>query len=182
LSERFLRFVCSTRRFRSQEFPGGLPSAAGARGLWGVRGMNLFAGPRCAWRVCRHDRMTAAVRAGFWRRRNWHDRVAILRFVEDIPCPPVASELEYLVSIEEPVGSQVSPVAGVGMRDWCFTPRSWTKFQARFPTPRLTPGPTPATTSSKMHTKKSSRAAHVSGPPIRFVTLIEHRYNGCHGD
>jgi cis-3-alkyl-4-acyloxetan-2-one decarboxylase len=51
-----------------------------------VRGLNAFAGLAVWMAVEDRARMTRAVRAGYLAPyRNWHDRVAIYRFVQDIP-------------------------------------------------------------------------------------------------
>jgi haloalkane dehalogenase len=98
--------------------------------------LNLFARAALWMAVCRRERMTAPVRNGFLAPYgNWHDRVAILRFVQDIPLSPSHPSYGTLVSVEESLAVfQKSPVMFVwGMRDWCFTPAFLDEFLARFP-------------------------------------------------
>jgi haloalkane dehalogenase len=80
--------------------------------------------------------MTAAVRAGYLAPYgNWQDRVAILRFVQDIPLLPRHPSYETLVAIESSlVRFRQSPILFVwGMQDWCFTPAFLEEFVKRFP-------------------------------------------------
>lgn len=54
-----------------------------------LRGLNLFAGLAVWLAVKKHRRMTAQVRSGYLAPYNsWHNRIAILRFVQDIPISP----------------------------------------------------------------------------------------------
>lgn len=138
LPDRFSRFVLfNTAAFRSQRMPWRIAVCRWpVIGPLGVRGLNLFA--RCAlWMaVCRRERMTAAVRAGYLAPYgNWHDRIAILRFVQDIPLSPRHPSYATLVSIEESLAQfRNSPLLFVwGMRDWCFTPAFLDEFLQRFP-------------------------------------------------
>jgi pimeloyl-ACP methyl ester carboxylesterase len=51
-----------------------------------LRGLNAFAGLALWFAVGNHRRMTREVRAGYLSPyANWHDRIAIYRFVQDIP-------------------------------------------------------------------------------------------------
>src|SRR5258708_13635810 len=104
LPDRFSRFVLfNTAAFQSKRIPWRIAVCRWpVAGPLGVRGMNLFARAALLMAVCHHDRMTPAVRAGFLAPyQNWHDRVAILRFVEDIPMSPSHPSWNTLVSIEE---------------------------------------------------------------------------------
>jgi haloalkane dehalogenase len=138
LRERFARFVLfNTAAFRSQLIPWRIAVCRWPIiGPLGVRGLNLFARAALWMAVCRRERMTAPVRNGFLAPYgNWHDRVAILRFVQDIPLSPSHPSYGTLVSVEESLAIfQTSPVMFVwGMRDWCFTPVFLDQFLARFP-------------------------------------------------
>jgi len=138
LPERFSRFVLfNTAAFRSRRIPWRIAVCRWPLvGRWGVRGLNLFARAALQMAVYRHDRMTAAVRAGYLAPYgNWDDRVAILRFVEDIPMSPSHPSWDTLISIEERLALfRESPMLLVwGMRDWCFTPKFLDEFLARFP-------------------------------------------------
>ncbi|MBI3860881.1 MAG: alpha/beta fold hydrolase [Planctomycetia bacterium] len=138
LPERFSRFVLfNTAAFRSQRMPWRIAACRlPVAGPVGVRGFNLFARAALSMAVCRHERMTNAVRAGYLAPyANWHDRVAILRFVQDIPLSPRHHSYATLASIEEGLSQfRKSPMLFVwGMRDWCFTPAFLEEFLRRFP-------------------------------------------------
>jgi haloalkane dehalogenase len=86
--------------------------------------------------VARPDRLTAAVRRGYLAPYgNWHDRIAVLRFVQDIPLSPAHPSYATLVSIEESLAKLVDrPMLLIwGERDWCFTSEFLGEFQRRFP-------------------------------------------------
>jgi haloalkane dehalogenase len=136
--ERFARFVLfNTAAFRSRLIPWRIAVCRWPIvGPLGVRGLNLFARAALWMAVCRHERMTEAVRRGFLAPYgNWHDRVAILRFVQDIPLTPSHPSYATLVSVEESLALfRTHPVLFVwGMRDWCFTPVFLDEFLSRFP-------------------------------------------------
>jgi haloalkane dehalogenase len=138
MPERFSRFVLlNTAAFRSQRMPWRIAVCRWPiLGEWGVRGMNLFARAALSMAVCRHERMTPAVRSGFLAPYdNWHNRVAIQRFVEDIPLSPSHPSWNTLVSVEEHLALfRHSPLLFIwGMRDWCFTPAFLDEFLVRFP-------------------------------------------------
>jgi pimeloyl-ACP methyl ester carboxylesterase len=138
LPERFSRFVLfNTAAFRSTRIP--LRIAVCRTPLFGalaVRGLNLFSLAALRMAVEKPERITPAVRAGYLAPyRSWHDRVAVLRFIEDIPL--VASHPSYatLAAIEESLPRfQTRPVLFVwGEHDWCFTTEFLAEFQRRFP-------------------------------------------------
>ena len=138
LPERFSRFVLfNTAAFRSPRIPWRIAVCRWPLvGQFGVRGLNLFARAALRMAVRRHERMTKAVRAGFLAPYgNWHDRVAVLRFVADIPLSPAHPSWNTLVSIEERLPLfRKSPMLFIwGMRDWCFTPAFLDEFLNRFP-------------------------------------------------
>ncbi len=99
MPDRFSRFVLfNTAAFRSQRIPWRIAVCRWPLlGTFGVRGMNLFARAALWMAVCRHERMTPAVRRGLLAPYdNWHNRVAIQRFVEDIlHFPPPHLILSY---------------------------------------------------------------------------------------
>lgn len=67
-------------------------------------------------------------------------RIAIRRFVEDIPMSPSHRSWHELVAIETALAQFVDrPVALCwGERDWCFTPRFREEWQRRFPDAAVT--------------------------------------------
>jgi haloalkane dehalogenase len=138
LPERFARIVLfNTAAFRSRRIPWRIAVCRWpVLGPVGVRGFNFFARAALRMAVTKHDRMTAAVRAGFLAPYgSWHDRVAILRFVQDIPMTASHPSYGALVQIEERLSLfRKTPMLFVwGMRDWCFTPDFLEEFLARFP-------------------------------------------------
>ncbi len=137
-SERFARFVLfNTAAFRSTRMPLRIAVCRWPLlGPLGVRGLNLFARAALTMAVCRHERMTPEVRAGYLAPYgSWAERVAIQRFVEDIPMDPAHPSYETLVSIEEGLPSLADrPLLFIwGERDWCFTPAFLEEFRERFP-------------------------------------------------
>ncbi len=134
----FSRFVLlNTAAFRSRRIP--LRIAVCRIPFFGavcVRGLNLFARAALWMAVEKRERMTPAVKAGYLAPYdNWQNRVAILRFVQDIPLADTHPSYSTLVAVEEGLAQfQTSPMLFVwGERDWCFTPRFLQEFQQRFP-------------------------------------------------
>jgi haloalkane dehalogenase len=127
----------NTAAFRSQRIPLRISVCRiPLLGALGVRGFNLFAGAAISMAVEKHDRMTAAVKAGYLAPYDsWAHRVAVQRFVEDIPLNSRHPSYAELVRIEEGLAQFRShPVLFPwGMRDWCFTPAFLREFQQRFP-------------------------------------------------
>jgi haloalkane dehalogenase len=86
--------------------------------------------------VAHPERLTSAVRRGYLAPYgNWHDRVAVLRFVQDIPLSAAHPSYATLVSIEESLSKlRDLPMLLIwGERDWCFTTDFLNEFQRRFP-------------------------------------------------
>jgi pimeloyl-ACP methyl ester carboxylesterase len=138
LTERFSRFVLfNTAAFRSRRMPLRIAVCrVPGLGALGVRGLNLFSRAALHMAVARPDRLTAAVRRGYLAPYgNWHDRVAVLRFVQDIPLAPSHPSYATLASIEEGLAKLTGrPMLFIwGERDWCFTTAFLDEFQRRFP-------------------------------------------------
>ena len=90
-----------------------------------VQGLNLFVRAALRTTVCKPERMTPAVKAGYLAPYDsWRHRVAVLRFVLDIPMRPSHPSYQTLVKIEEGLAQFAGqPICLIwGMRDWCFTP------------------------------------------------------------
>jgi haloalkane dehalogenase len=136
--ERFRRFVLfNTGAFRSRRIPWRI---AVCRIPWlgalGVRGLNLFVQAALRMTVCRPERMSGAVKAGYLAPYdNWQNRVAVLRFVQDIPLSTRHRSYETLVSVEEGLEQfREHPLLLVwGERDWCFNEWFLHEFERRFP-------------------------------------------------
>lgn len=138
LPGRFSRFVLfNTAAFRSRQIPLRIAVCRiPLLGAMGVRGLNLFARAALRMAVEKHERMTPAVKAGFLAPyNNWHNRIATLRFVQDIPLRESHPSYATLLAVEKGlVQFQNSPMLLVwGERDWCFTMDYLKEFQQRFP-------------------------------------------------
>jgi pimeloyl-ACP methyl ester carboxylesterase len=137
MPNRFSRFVLmNTAAFRSTQIP--FRIAVCRIPLFGtiaIRGLNLFA--RSAfWMAVEHrERITPSVKAGYLAPyNNWKNRVAVLRFVQDIPMKASHRSYETLRSIEEGLERlRQTPMLLVwGMKDWCFHTSYLQEFQQRF--------------------------------------------------
>ena len=96
-----------------------------------VQGLNLFVRAALRTTVCKHERMTPAVKAGYAAPYDtWANRVAVLRFVLDIPLRPTHPSYQTLAAIEAGLAQfRQHPVCLIwGMRDWCFTPQFLDRF------------------------------------------------------
>ena len=138
LPERFEKFVLmNTAAFRSQEIPLRIAVCRiPLLGAWGVRGLNLFSGAAISMAVEKHERMTAEVKAGFLGPyNNWSNRVAVHRFVQDIPLKSSHPSYQTLVHVEEGLSQfQEHPMLLIwGEKDWCFTTNFLDEFERRFP-------------------------------------------------
>jgi cis-3-alkyl-4-acyloxetan-2-one decarboxylase len=138
LPERFSRFVLfNTAAFRSTRIP--LRISVCRIPLLGdvaIRGLNLFSLAALRMAVTERKRITPSVRAGYLAPyRSWHDRIAVLRFVQDIPLSPSHPSYATLQAIEESlVTFREKPMLLVwGERDWCFTTEFLAEFERRFP-------------------------------------------------
>ncbi|HTI49392.1 MAG TPA: alpha/beta fold hydrolase [Planctomycetaceae bacterium] len=138
MPERFARYVLfNTAAFRSQRIPFRIAVCRWpVLGPLGVRGLNLFARAALTMAVCKHERMTEEVCAGYLAPYgSWADRVAILRFVQDIPLAADHPSYAALVELEQALPILASrPMLFIwGERDWCFTPAFLEEFLQRFP-------------------------------------------------
>lgn len=138
LPDRFSRFVLfNTAAFRSRRMPLRIAVCRiPVLGSIGVRGLNLFARAALRMAVARPERLTLAVRRGYLAPYgSWRDRVAVLRFVQDIPLSPTHPSYGTLLSIEESLPRfRDRPMLLVwGEQDWCFTTEFLDEFQRRFP-------------------------------------------------
>jgi len=105
-------------------------------GTLAVRGCNAFARAALTMAVEKRDRMTAEVRAGLLAPYdNWSNRVAVDRFVQDIPSKPRHPTWHVLERIEASLDSLANLPAALiwGMRDWCFRPSCLERLVAHWP-------------------------------------------------
>jgi pimeloyl-ACP methyl ester carboxylesterase len=134
--ERFSRFVVTnTAAFLSKAIP---PSIAAVKvpgfGALAVRGANAFARAAIIRGVTRP--MSAEAKEGLlFPYGNWADRIATLRFVQDIPLAAHHPSFATLVQIDhglEKLREQPMLVCW-GNDDFCFTPAFRLEWQRRFP-------------------------------------------------
>jgi haloalkane dehalogenase len=135
---RFRRFVLmNTAAFRSTQIPLRIALCRiPVLGPLGVRGLNLFSRAALWMAVSDRRRMSLVARRGYLAPYNsWANRIAVLRFVEDIPLRPSHPSYPTLTSIEEGLAQFADrPMLLVwGMRDWCFTPAFLDEWVRRFP-------------------------------------------------
>lgn len=105
-------------------------------GTLAVRGLNAFARGALTMAVEKPERMTADVRAGLIAPYDsWANRVAIDRFVRDIPRSPRDATWGKLQEIETRLpGLAHLPIQLIwGMRDWCFRPSCLERFREHWP-------------------------------------------------
>jgi pimeloyl-ACP methyl ester carboxylesterase len=99
-----------------------------------VRGLNLFSAGLVRWCVTR--RLTAEERAGYLAPyRTWRDRIAVLRFIQDIPLTPRDPSYELVKSVEEGLSrfSDVPMLICWGARDFVFDDAFLNGWKERFP-------------------------------------------------
>jgi haloalkane dehalogenase len=109
-------------------------------GRWAVQGGNLFS--RAALRMAVHDPacLSPQVRAGLLAPYDsWRHRVAVYRFVQDIPASPRHPTWQTLERIEAGLAGLANRPALLiwGMRDWCFRPSCLDRFRQHFPDARV---------------------------------------------
>jgi haloalkane dehalogenase len=138
LPDRFSRFVLmNTAAFRSKAIPKRIAICKiPIFGDIAIRGFNGFAKPAITMAVEKHDRMTPAVKAGYLAPyNNWKNRIATLRFVQDIPLSKKHPSYVALTEVEQGLEQfQSSPMQFIwGEKDWCFTTKFLDEFERRFP-------------------------------------------------
>ena len=102
-----------------------------------LRSLNAFARLALPWATHHTERLTPAVRAGYLAPYDsWHNRIAILRFVRDIPLErhhPSRQTLEQIESNLYLLGQHPMLILW-GAEDFVFTVEDYlTQWQARFP-------------------------------------------------
>jgi haloalkane dehalogenase len=105
-------------------------------GSLAVRGFNAFSRAALRMATAKPRQLDAAVRAGYLAPYNsWANRVAVQRFVEDIPIRQKHPSYGTLERIEHGLPKfRDRPVALIwGMQDWCFTPWFLDRFREFFP-------------------------------------------------
>jgi cis-3-alkyl-4-acyloxetan-2-one decarboxylase len=131
--DRFARFVLmNTAAFRMPTCPWAIHLChIPGFGPLTVQGLNLFVHAANRTTVCKRERMTPAVKAGYLAPYDsWKNRVGVYRFVMDIPLRSTHPSYETLKSIEEGLPQfRQHPVSFIwGMQDWCFSPKFLDRF------------------------------------------------------
>ncbi len=104
-----------------------------------VLGFNAFVRTSLIIAVNKRSRMTPAVRRGYLLPYNsWKNRIATLRFVQDIPRSPREETFEVLTDMEEklPLLKQHRMLILWGALDWCFNKDFLHRWQGFFPDAR----------------------------------------------
>ncbi|MEO6708943.1 MAG: alpha/beta fold hydrolase [Planctomycetota bacterium] len=105
-------------------------------GALAVRGLNAFAVSATVMALERRERITPAVRRGYLAPYDsFANRIATLRFVQDIPLSPSHPSYAELARIEAGLPIlRAKPTCLIwGGLDWCFTPAHLARFQAAWP-------------------------------------------------
>jgi cis-3-alkyl-4-acyloxetan-2-one decarboxylase len=131
--QRYARFVVSnTAAFRSLHIPWRIRMChTPLLGTLTIRGANAFLNAALRMALEHPEKMTEAERAGYAAPYDsWKNRVAINRFVKDIPLTPRHASYETLVEIEQGLPSLADRpwLLLWGIRDWCFHPWYLSRF------------------------------------------------------
>ncbi len=105
-------------------------------GNWAMRRLNLFARSALSMTLHRLPHLEPAVAAGLIAPySNWSSRIAIARFVQDIPRRKSQPTWQLLTRIEQgaPIFSELPVRIVWGMRDWCFREECLERLEAMFP-------------------------------------------------
>ena len=105
-------------------------------GTFAMRGLNLFAKAAVSMATYRYAKLPAAAAEGLLAPYDsWANRVAIDRFVKDIPMSqshPTFATLQQLETSLQTLADKPTLLLW-GMRDWCFRPECLRKFEALLP-------------------------------------------------
>jgi cis-3-alkyl-4-acyloxetan-2-one decarboxylase len=136
MPDRFRRFVMmNTAAFRSRRIPWRIAVCRiPLLGALGVRGLNLFS--RAALTMAVEKPLPEIVRRGYlFPYDTWAHRIAVHRFVQEIPMRPSHPSYATLEAIERGLEQfRDRPMLLVwGERDWCFTTQFLEEWERRFP-------------------------------------------------
>lgn len=101
-----------------------------------VRGLNLFARAALTMTLNRLPALEPEVAAGLIAPyKDWNSRIAIARFVQDIPSRKSQATWQTLASMEQSLELFADrPMRIVwGMKDWCFRPECLGRLEQMFP-------------------------------------------------
>jgi haloalkane dehalogenase len=138
LPDRFERFVfMNTAAFRSTQCPLRIRLC---RMPWfgrlAIQGLNLFSLGTLWMASANRKNLTSEVRSALLAPYDsWNHRLAVYRFVQDIPLSPRHPSYETLKNIEESLPIFREHRIGLiwGMLDWCFSPEYLKRFLQFFP-------------------------------------------------
>lgn len=105
-------------------------------GAIGVRGFNAFAGAAISQAIADKKTWTPASKAGYLAPyNNWANRVAVHRFVQDIPMNASHPSYDTLQNIADHLDQfNETPIKLIwGMQDWCFNPDFLRRFEEIWP-------------------------------------------------
>jgi len=102
-------------------------------GEWSMRALNSFAWP--ATFMTTKKALAAEIKAGYLSPyNNYQNRIAIARFVQDIPMTPDHPSFETLYQVGEKLKEMKCPVLLLwGDSDFCFTLHFFERFKEIFP-------------------------------------------------
>ncbi|MBM76484.1 MAG: alpha/beta hydrolase [Proteobacteria bacterium] len=127
--------ITNTAAFHSQEIPWSIASCRiPIFGSIAVRGFNAFAGI-ATWRASAKG-LSKDVKSGLiYPYKDWKNRIATLRFVEDIPLKPKHPSYATLTEVEKGLDLfKNHPMLILwGDQDFCFTPNFRKIWEQRFP-------------------------------------------------
>ncbi|MCA9041994.1 MAG: alpha/beta fold hydrolase [Planctomycetaceae bacterium] len=140
---RAARFVLgNTAAFRSKLIPRSIHLIhIPGFGAVAVRGFNAFVRFGLKWTVVDKQVMKPAVKAGYLAPYgNWHNRIGVLRFVQDIPLKPTHPSYNTLKEVEEGLAKfKDYPMQFIwGAQDFCFTTQFLEEFKTFFPNANTT--------------------------------------------
>ena len=138
LPDRFEQFVfMNTAAFRSTDCPMRIRLCRmPIFGRLAIQGLNLFSLGTLWMAAANRKNLTRAVRSALLAPYNsWKHRLAVYRFVQDIPLSPRHPSYETLQKIEEslPLFQERRVCLIWGMLDWCFSPEYLKRFLQFFP-------------------------------------------------
>jgi haloalkane dehalogenase len=135
---RFARLVLlNTAAYRSRRMPWRIAACRiPGLGRLAVQGCNAFARAATWMATTQRGGLSGPVRAGLLAPYDrWQSRLAIYRFVQDIPLSPKHPSYAALDELEQrlPQLSKLPILLVWGMQDWCFTPAFLQRFLEFFP-------------------------------------------------
>ena len=136
--ERFEQFVfMNTAAFRSTQCPMRIRLCRiPILGRLAIQGLNLFSLGTLWMASANRKNLTPEVRSALLAPYDsWSRRLAVYRFVQDIPLSPRHPSYETLLKIEEslPIFRERRVCLIWGMLDWCFSPEYLKQFLQFFP-------------------------------------------------